>query len=162
MPSDLQVGWPPKQGSSKHHWQTLATQFWGEVHVPQGRALPQPSEMTPQFFASAVQVVAVQAAVPQTLRPPPPQVRFALQLPQLIVCPQPSGAEPQLYPFAWQVVATQGAPQTFGVPAPAQVSGAVQVPQLTVPPQPSGAVPQFCPVGQIVLGVQPQTFALQI
>jgi hypothetical protein len=52
--------------------------------------------MVPQFLPSAAQVVGVQ---PQTLGvPPPPQLWFPEQVPQLIEPPQPSEMVPQFLP----------------------------------------------------------------
>src|SRR5439155_432361 len=55
-------------------------------------------------------VTGAGAPVPQTFAtPPPPQVRGAVQTPQVSVPPQPSGIVPQFFPWAAQVVGVQGA-----------------------------------------------------
>ena len=55
-------------------------------------------------------VTGAGAPVPQTFAtPPPPQVRGAVQTPQVSVPPQPSGMVPQFFPWAAQVVGVQGA-----------------------------------------------------
>ena len=142
--------------------QTFATpappQVCGVVQAPQVSVPPQPSEIAPQFFPCAAQVVGVQ--VPQTFAtPPPPQVCGAVQAPQVSVPPQPLEIVPQFFPCAAQVVGVQ-VPQTFATPPPPQVCGAVQAPQVSVPPQPLEIVPQFFPCAAQVVGVQvPQTFA---
>jgi hypothetical protein len=60
---------------------------------------------------------------------------------------------------------TQAVPQRVGVVpgqqvVPLQATPPGHEPQLTMPPQPSGTVPQLSPAGQLVIGVQPQTFAV--
>src|SRR5262249_14940636 len=127
-------------------------QVCGAVQTPQVSVPPQPSEIVPQFFPCAAQVVGVQ--VPQTfVTPAPPQVCGAVQTPQVSVPPQPSDIGPPFFPCAAQVPAGR-APQAFGTPAPPQVCGAVQTPQVSVPPQPSEIVPQFFPCAAQVVGVQ--------
>ena len=136
--------------------QTFATpappQVCGVVQAPQVSVPPQPSEIAPQFFPCAAQVVGVQ--VPQTFAtPPPPQVCGAVQAPQVSVPPQPLEIVPQFFPCAAQVVGVQ-VPQTFATPPPPQVCGAVQAPQVSVPPQPLEIAPQFFPCAAQVVGVQ--------
>jgi hypothetical protein len=62
---------------------------------------------------------------------------------------------------------TQAVPQRFGVVlgqqvVPLQSTPPGHEPQLTMPPQPFETVPQLSPAGQLVIGVQPQTFPTQV
>jgi hypothetical protein len=77
-------------------------QTWPPGHVPQDRVPPQPSEIEPQFFPWAAQVVGVQVATHAS--PAALQLWPAGQLPQLSVPPQPSAMLPQIFPWAVQVV----------------------------------------------------------
>ncbi len=90
--------------------QTLLVHVWPFAQPPQVRAPPQPSEMLPQFFPCAAQVVGVQAV--QTLLT---QVAGAVQVPQLSVPPQPSEMLPQFFPWAAQVVGVQEEARTVSV-----------------------------------------------
>jgi hypothetical protein len=89
------------------------------VQLPQLSVPLQPSEMVPQFFPCAEQVVGVH---PQTLAvPAPPHVSGAAQVPQATTLLQPSEIAPQLS-GAMQAVSGVHvpSPHTFGVPPPPQ------------------------------------------
>src|SRR6266481_401738 len=103
------------QGAVPHWLGPPPPHTWPLGQSPQGRILPQPSEISPHLAPLAAQVVAVQ---PHTFAmPPPPQVWYApWQVPQSVVPPQPSGILSQFFPCAAHVVAVQ--PHTFAIPPP--------------------------------------------
>src|SRR5438552_2924838 len=86
-----------------------------EPVVPTGTLSPAGVEETvsparPVAVRVSAAVTGAGAPVPQTFAtPPPPQVRGAVQTPQVSVPPQPSGMVPQFFPWAAQVVGVQGA-----------------------------------------------------
>jgi hypothetical protein len=126
-------------------------QVSGAAHVPQSSRPLHASEIVPQFFPCAVQVVGVQ---PQTFGvPPPPHVCGPAHVPHSSEPPQRSEIVLQFFPCAAQVVGVQ--PQTFGVPPPPHVCGPAHVPQSRVKPvqSPFAMIPQSFPFTQVV-GVQ--------
>ncbi len=104
--------------------------------MPQVSTALQLSEIEPQFFPWAVQVVGVQVfPVPQTLAtPPPPQVSEARQLPHLITAPHPSGKEPQSFPAFLQVLGVQIEPSAFPLepPSPHALAQKIAAPNIVV------------------------------
>ena len=115
--------------------QTLLVQVWPLPQVPQLNVPPQPSEMLPQFFPWAAQVVGVHEPLHTLLM----QLWPAGQVPQLSAPPQPSPTVPQFLPRLAQVFGVHGIVQVPFV----QVCPLGQVPQFIVPPQPSLIVPQL-------------------
>lgn len=99
----------------------METQVCAARQFPQLSVALQPSEMSPQVFPCATQVVGVHVPMAQMLGLAAPQVLLPLQVPHETVAPHPSGAVPQFQDWAPQVVGTQAPPQTFAVPPPPQV-----------------------------------------
>jgi hypothetical protein len=118
---------------------------WVAEHEPQLSDPPQLSEMLPQFFPCAAQVVGVQLV--QTFAT---QVWVPEHEPQLSEPPHPSEMVPQFFPCAAQVVGVQPFVQTLET----QLWVPEHEPQLSEPPHPSGRVPQFLPCAAHVVGVQ--------
>jgi hypothetical protein len=90
--------------------QTLALpQVLPDGQFPHCNASLHLSEIGPQVFPSAMQVVGVQVPAPQTFAtPPPPQTSVPIQpAPHWSTLPQLSGIEPQFFPSPTQVLGVQ-------------------------------------------------------
>ena len=91
----------------------------------------------------AVSISQGSASAPHWLGvPAPPQVRGAVQVPQLTVPPHPSEAAPQFWPVEHACAVVRGTHMGTHRFMLLQAELAAQVPQVTTPPHPFEMVPQ--------------------